>query len=78
MPFKSEAQRRFFNANRGKKGLSGKVVDEFNAASKGKDLPERVGDKPDKPPMRFGGKRAAPFGKRHKRPVSYPMPKGAK
>jgi hypothetical protein len=39
-PFVSERQRRYFNANR--KKLGGKVVDEFNQASKGKDLPEQV------------------------------------
>lgn len=40
MPYKSEAQRRFFHANEGKIGK--KVVKEFDAASKGKELVERV------------------------------------
>lgn len=45
MPYKSVAQERFFNANRGKLEAQGVNVDEWNAASKGKKLPERsVGD----------------------------------
>jgi hypothetical protein len=40
MPFKSDAQRRYFNANRGKLEAQGVDVDEWNAASKGKRLPE--------------------------------------
>ena len=39
MPYVSDAQRRYFNANRDK--LGGKMVDEFNRASKGKRLPKR-------------------------------------
>lgn len=42
MPFKSEAQRRYFNANREKLEREGVDVDEWNAATKGKKLPERV------------------------------------
>ena len=41
MPFKSDAQRRYFNANREKLEVQGVDVDEWNAASKGKRLPER-------------------------------------
>lgn len=40
MPYKSRAQEAYFNANRDK--IGGKVVDEFNAASKGMKLPEHV------------------------------------
>jgi hypothetical protein len=40
MPYKSEAQRKYFNANR--KKIGAKVVDEFNEASKGKKLPKKV------------------------------------
>lgn len=40
MPYKSEAQRKFFNANRGKLEKEGVDVDEWNEASKGKKLPE--------------------------------------
>lgn len=40
MPYKSLAQERYFNANRDK--LGAKVVDEFNAASRGMKLPARV------------------------------------
>lgn len=42
MPYKSDAQRKFFNANAGTKGLTKDVVNEFNEASKGKKLPEHV------------------------------------
>jgi hypothetical protein len=42
MPYKSEAQRKFFNANRAKLEAEGVDVDEFNKASKGKKLPERA------------------------------------
>lgn len=40
MPYKSVAQEKFFNANR--KKIGAKVVDDFNAASKGKKLPKKV------------------------------------
>ena len=42
MPYKSDAQRKFFNANRGSMISQGVNVDEWNAASKGKDLPEHA------------------------------------
>ncbi len=46
MPYKSDAQRGFFHANEGKKkGITKKVVDEFDAASKGLKLPKKVGKK---------------------------------
>lgn len=41
MPFKSEAQRRFFNANRKKLEREGVDVSEWNRSSKGKKLPEK-------------------------------------
>lgn len=40
MPYASDRQRRFFNAN--KKTIGPKVVDEFNEASKGMKLPEKA------------------------------------
>lgn len=43
MPYKSDKQRKYFNANRDK--IGGKVVDEFNDASKGMKLPMRAGKK---------------------------------
>mgnify|MGYP003627880836 CR=1 FL=1 len=46
MPYKSEAQRRYFNANRDKLKGEGVDVDEWNASSKGKKLPEKVGGSP--------------------------------
>jgi hypothetical protein len=42
MPFASDAQRKFFNANRAKLEKQGVDVDEWNHASKGKSLPEHV------------------------------------
>lgn len=45
MPFKSDAQRKFFNANRKKLEKQGVNVDEWNESSKGHSLPEHVGDK---------------------------------
>jgi len=42
MPYRSKAQEAYFNANRSKLEKQGVNVDEWNAASKGKRLPERV------------------------------------
>ena len=42
MPYKSQAQERYFNANRGKLEAQGVDVDEWNQSSKGKKLPKRV------------------------------------
>jgi hypothetical protein len=42
MPYKSQAQERYFNANRGKLERAGVNVDEWNRASKGKRLPKKV------------------------------------
>lgn len=39
MPYKSEAQRKYFNANKDKIGKA--VVAEFNKATKGKKLPPK-------------------------------------
>lgn len=41
MPYRSIAQRAFFNANRAKLEAQGVDVDEWNNASKGKRLPKR-------------------------------------
>lgn len=40
--YASEAQRKFFNANREKMEAQGVDVDEWNQASKGKKLPEHA------------------------------------
>jgi hypothetical protein len=48
MPYKSDAQRRYFNANRSKLERQGVDVDEWNNASKGKKLPERKKPKKEK------------------------------
>jgi hypothetical protein len=42
MPFKSEAQRRYFEANRRKLEKQGVNVEEWEQASKGMKLPERA------------------------------------
>ena len=42
MPYKSDAQRRFFHTKAAKEaGISEKTVKEFDKASKGKALPEK-------------------------------------
>ena len=42
MPFKSEAQRRYFEANKGKLEKQGVNVKEWEESSKGLKLPERT------------------------------------
>ena len=42
MPYRSVAQERYFNANKGKLEKQGVDVNEWNAASKGKKLPAKV------------------------------------
>lgn len=43
MPYRSEAQRKFFNSKRATKaGITKKQVAEWNKKSKGKKLPKRV------------------------------------
>lgn len=42
MPFKSESQRRYMNWAASKGKIKKSIVDEFNQASKGMDLPETV------------------------------------
>ena len=44
MPYKSEKQRKYFNANREKLEADGVDVDEWNKASKGKKLPKTAPD----------------------------------
>lgn len=48
MPYKSEAQRGLFHAKLARGELTKAVVDEFDKASKGKKLPEKVKQKPEK------------------------------
>lgn len=44
MPYESDAQRRFFHSpGAAKAGITKDQVKEFDSASKGMDLPERVG-----------------------------------
>lgn len=45
MPYKSNAQRRYFHAAEERGDISASTVEEFDKASKGKKLPERVGKK---------------------------------
>lgn len=42
MPYQSDAQRRYFNANRAQLEAQGVDVDEWNDSSRGKKLPERA------------------------------------
>lgn len=42
MPFKSEAQRKFMNAAANRGEIKKSVVDEYNQASKGMKLPNKV------------------------------------
>lgn len=42
MPFKSEAQRRYFEANKAKREKQGVDVKEWEQSSKGMKLPERA------------------------------------
>lgn len=42
MPFQSNAQRKFFNANKAKLEAKGVNVDEWNKSSKDLALPEKV------------------------------------
>lgn len=45
MPYKSEAQRRFFNSPAGKKKLGKEEVEKWNKESEGqRDIPERASD----------------------------------
>lgn len=50
MPYKSDAQRRFFHTDTARReGITPKTVSEFDHASKGRPLPERApGRKPSK------------------------------
>lgn len=41
-PYKSDSQRRYMNWAASKGKIKKSIVDEFNAASKGMDLPEKV------------------------------------
>lgn len=43
MPYKSDAQRKFFHTDTArKKGITPEMVEEYDQASKGKKLPEHV------------------------------------
>lgn len=42
MPYKSDAQRRKFHAMLKRGEISAETVQEYDEASKGKDLPERI------------------------------------
>lgn len=50
MPYKSEAQRKKFHALAEEGKISKKTVAEFDKASKGKKLPERIAPKKVTPP----------------------------
>lgn len=48
MPYKSEAQRKFFNSEAGKEKIGEAEVEHWNKESEGMDLPEKVKDMLDK------------------------------
>ncbi len=48
MPYVSDKQRRYFHYAESKGLISPKTVNEFDKASKGMKLPEKVGDKKKK------------------------------
>lgn len=48
MPYKSTAQAAYFNIHKKELAKQGVDVNEWNSASKGKTLPEHVGDKKPK------------------------------
>jgi hypothetical protein len=48
MPYKSKAQAAYFNIHKRELESQGVNVDEWNQATKGKDLPEKVGKKVSK------------------------------
>lgn len=65
MPFKSDAQRRWGHSSAGVKALGGKAkVAEWDAETKGKNLPERKGN-PTKTIVRELDRRLDQKGKRH-------------
>ena len=45
LPYKSEAQRRYFNSPKGKKEIGEEEVEHWNEVSKGMELPEKSIDK---------------------------------
>ena len=63
MPFKSEAQRAYFNANRAKLEAQGVDVDEWNEASRGMKLPKRASKPASKKPSRSGWASLSSLGK---------------
>lgn len=55
MPYRSDSQRRWAHTDAGEKALGGtSKVAEWDKASKGKKLPERVKKQPEKRRRRFG------------------------
>ena len=62
MPYVSDKQRRFFNANKSRMEAQGVDVDEYNQASKGMKLPERAPSQA-KPKRRTFGQRLADRGR---------------
>jgi hypothetical protein len=48
LPYKSKAQEAYFNIHRAELERKGVNVDEWNEASKGESLPERVTKVPEK------------------------------
>lgn len=65
MPYVSNAQRRLFHAKEARGEISSATVDEFDQASKGMKLPERVGKK--KLPGHIDTKKKRPGGRYQRR-----------
>jgi len=57
MPYKSDAQRKFFHAAAKRGDIAEDVVEEWDKASKGRSLPERVKSKKKKKRTAGGRKR---------------------
>jgi hypothetical protein len=59
MPYKSDAQRKLFHAKAAKGEIKPEVVDEFDQASKGMELPPKVKSKGGRPPKSLADLKAA-------------------
>ena len=67
MPYKSQAQEKYFNANRAKLEGEGVDVDEWNQASKGMKLKKRVKrPNPTKPKLKYSEYQSVSHSKFHK------------
>lgn len=70
MPYKSDAQRKFFHAAEERGGVPAKTVEEFDKASKGKKLPEHKAGSGGKGHGDAYGDMTLPSPNRDEKPVS--------